>query len=189
MMYYIYKITNQINHKNYIGYTKNPKSRWACHKTESKRLRSGQNIHKAMAKHGIENFLFEVIFQHPDKNFVFREMEDRFIREHNAMGPYGYNMNPGGNGRIEISETTRQKMSAAKQGKIPWNKGVKGSVPWNKGLTKDDPRVAKNLASARQSRKNYVPWNKGLTKTDAPQLSNSGVKKGNVPWNKGTSVQ
>jgi hypothetical protein len=30
-----------------------------------------------------------------------------------------------------------------------------------------------------------IPWNKGLTKHEAPQLSNSGVKKWNVPWNKG----
>ena len=28
-------------------------------------------------------------------------------------------------------------------------------------------------------------WNTGLTKETAPQLSNSGVKKGNIPWNKG----
>lgn len=28
-------------------------------------------------------------------------------------------------------------------------------------------------------------WNKGLTKADAPQLSNSGLKKGSVAWNKG----
>jgi hypothetical protein len=33
--------------------------------------------------------------------------------------------------------------------------------------------------------KKRIPWNKGLTKADAPQLSNSGVKKGNVPWIKG----
>lgn len=28
-------------------------------------------------------------------------------------------------------------------------------------------------------------WNKGKTKKDFPQLSYSGVKKGNIPWNKG----
>jgi very-short-patch-repair endonuclease len=30
-----------------------------------------------------------------------------------------------------------------------------------------------------------VAWNKGKTKLDFPQLSNTGVKKGNIPWNKG----
>lgn len=28
-------------------------------------------------------------------------------------------------------------------------------------------------------------WNTGKTKKELPQLSNSGVKKGNIPWNKG----
>jgi group I intron endonuclease len=188
-MYYIYKITNTVNGKNYIGYTKNPKGRWASHKTEAKKLRSGQNIHKAMAKHGIDNFVFEIIFEHPDKDYVFRTMEDILIQEHKALGPYGYNMDPGGNGRSEISAETRQRMSEAKKGKVPWNKGLRGSTPWNKGLTKDDPRVAANVSAAHQSRKNYTPWNKGLTKEEAPQLSNSGVKKGNKPWNKGLTIE
>jgi hypothetical protein len=30
-----------------------------------------------------------------------------------------------------------------------------------------------------------TPWNKNKTKEDFPQLSNSGVKKGNIPWSKG----
>jgi len=36
-----------------------------------------------------------------------------------------------------------------------------------------------------QINKGRTPWNKSLTKKEAPQLSKSGVKKGNVPWNKG----
>lgn len=45
------------------------------------------------------------------------------------------------------SEETRAKMSEARIGVEPWNKGVKGSVPWNKG--KKGVQVA---------------WNKGLRK-------------------------
>ena len=30
-----------------------------------------------------------------------------------------------------------------------------------------------------------VAWNRGKNKEEYPQLSNSGVKKGNIPWNKG----
>lgn len=33
--------------------------------------------------------------------------------------------------------------------------------------------------------KDRIPWNKGKTKNDFPQMSNSGVKKGNKPWNLG----
>ena len=38
-------------------------------------------------------------------------------------------------------------------------------------------------------RKKKIAWNKGLTKETAPQLSHSGVKKGNIPWNKGVSYK
>lgn len=34
-------------------------------------------------------------------------------------------------------------------------------------------------------KKGVLPWSNGKTKKDFPQLSNSGVKKGNKPWNKG----
>ena len=34
-------------------------------------------------------------------------------------------------------------------------------------------------------KKGIKPWVTGKTKKDFPQLSNSGVKKGNIPWNKG----
>lgn len=64
---------------------------------------------------------------------------------------------------------------------------------WNKGLTKDDPRVAKNVANMRQTRidnDSYHSWNKGLTKetsTSLMQVSQkvSKAKKGQEPWNKG----
>lgn len=45
---------------------------------------------------------------------------------------------------MTISEETRKKMSLARMGKTPWNKGTKGvMVAWNKGLTKEDDRVKK----------------------------------------------
>lgn len=36
-----------------------------------------------------------------------------------------------------------------------------------------------------ETRNKRIAWNKGLTKEIAPQLSNSGVKKGQKAWNKG----
>jgi len=35
-------------------------------------------------------------------------------------------------------------------------------------------------------KKGHKTWCEGKTKEDYPQLSNSGVKKGNIPWNKNT---
>lgn len=195
-MYYIYKITNIVNGKTYVGYTNNPKNRWSAHKSEAKSGRCNQNIHKAMAKHGIDNFTFEVLFEHADQEFVFKVMEDEFIKIHKAMGPYGYNMAPGGGGRGHISEETCKLISEKTKGRTPWNKGLKGLIPWNKGLTKDDPRVQKNLEGAHSTRKRdgYQAWNKGLTKDDDQRVAANGraVSQGRKekqikPWNTGLS--
>ena len=55
---------------------------------------------------------------------------------------------------------------------------LKGNVPWNKGLTKDDERVAKNIAngfSKTQYKKGDIPWNLGKkwSKESKDKMSNS----------------
>lgn len=66
------------------------------------------------------------------------------------------NLTDGGDGLINLSDESREKMSDAKKGKAPWNKGIKtGLAPWNKNL------------------KSYMGSNK------------TSFKKGNIPWNVG----
>lgn len=197
-VYTIYKITNTINNKCYIGYTskKNPRDRFGEHISASKGSNfHRQNLHEAIRKYGGKNFTFEILYQDSRKEHTFRKKEQELIEEHNAMGPSGYNMAKGGGGAGEISEETRKKMSNAAKGRTPWNKGIKGSIPWNKGLTKEDERVRKNVEKAVETRKQnggWVPWNKGLTKEDDRVRKNveKAVKTRNenggwVPWNKG----
>lgn len=60
----IYKITNLINGKIYIGCSKNIEHRWIAHKSESILEHNPQynySIHKAFRKYGIDNFSFEII--------------------------------------------------------------------------------------------------------------------------------
>lgn len=57
-MYNLYKITNLLNNKNYIGITnRNPEERFAEHKKPS----SKSFIGKAIQADGVENFSFEVL--------------------------------------------------------------------------------------------------------------------------------
>lgn len=61
-MHYLYKITNQLNGKIYIGQTIDLHGRWQAHKSYAKNPeKTGQYVHRAMAKYGIENFVFEQI--------------------------------------------------------------------------------------------------------------------------------
>ena len=58
----IYKITNKINNKVYIGLTtRTLKYRWSTHITESKNLNNQKHLYRAMRKYGIENFTIEEI--------------------------------------------------------------------------------------------------------------------------------
>lgn len=79
----IYKITNNINRKVYIGKSKNIEERWTEHKRLSnldeedwkKDHRCCQTpIHKAIRKYGVENFSFEVIEETKEEDLNKREI-------------------------------------------------------------------------------------------------------------------
>lgn len=64
-MGYIYKITNDINNKIYIGLTnlQNPVDRWKKHLQDYKKatLYSKRPLYEAMQKYGIQHFSFQII--------------------------------------------------------------------------------------------------------------------------------
>lgn len=89
----IYKITNQINQKAYIGQSKNISSRWRAHRT--KYQTEDTLLYRAMRKYGIDNFSFEVIEecdidQLNDKEIFWIE----YYNTHNLEK--GYNLTDGG---------------------------------------------------------------------------------------------
>lgn len=89
----VYKITNKINQKIYIGISKNPQARWKqeCSEGNAK----FQLISKAIQKYGKENFSFEILETYEnEKEALQREYE--LVNEYRSIFPYGYNMVPGG---------------------------------------------------------------------------------------------
>lgn len=91
----IYKITNQINGKIYIGLTtESLQKRWRSHKISSRNKNT--HLYTAMRKYGIENFAIEVI----DETDSFEELgrlERFYIDKYHSQDPnYGYNVTAGG---------------------------------------------------------------------------------------------
>lgn len=99
-MAYIYKITNDINQKSYIGMTYNTiEERWKQHKNSiyKRNLVEKRPLYRAMAKYGIEHFHIEQI----EETDVPEERE-RYWIEYYGTFKNGYNATLGGDGRPYI---------------------------------------------------------------------------------------
>lgn len=97
-IYSVYKVTNNVNGKIYIGYTsKDPEVRWIKHKSHMKR-KSGSLPYflQALRKYGPENFTWEVFYQTDSMDHaleVERQTIERFDSTNRAIG---YNRSIGG---------------------------------------------------------------------------------------------
>jgi group I intron endonuclease len=92
----IYKATNILNGKSYIGYTKNFTKRKNIHKNSALRKNINFVFYQAIRKYGWDNFKWEVIYESWDQKHCLTIMEPYFIVEHNTFGENGYNMTRGG---------------------------------------------------------------------------------------------
>jgi group I intron endonuclease len=107
-MHFIYKITNAINGKCYIGQTRQPQKRWYQHKHDAANPR--MPIHHAIRKYGNEAFEFKVI------DFAFNQweancLESGYIERYDSRNNLkGYNIEKGGYGGT-MSPETREKIS------------------------------------------------------------------------------
>lgn len=144
----IYKITNIVTGKLYIGQTVMPLARrWAQHKNAKRKC----PLTSSIQKHGISKFVIEPIcyaltLQDLDA------LEIQLIAHYGTVYPRGYNLLPGGN----ISQNNR--------GKTPWNKGKKASE--------------ETRAKLSASHKGQKAWNKGITTPGRTREKQSKAKQG-----------
>ena len=154
---WIYKITNEINGKGYIGKTVRPEKRFEEHFYRKRSLNYA--IHHAIKKHGKDNFHFEIIAETTKEEVD--SLEIKLIAEHKTfIAEHGYNETRGGvggemsedvkkrisetlkrkyaSGEIKIpvkSEEGRKRISESKMGNS-WNKGRKFTEEHRKNLSK-----------------------------------------------------
>ena len=105
----IYKITNKINGKCYIGQSRNIERRWKRHRHTINDISSksyNYPLYKAMRHYGEENFTYEIVELCSINSLNDREMY--YIQEYQTLSPAGYNQNPGGD-----SFTTPKKLNNA----------------------------------------------------------------------------
>lgn len=94
----VYKITNKINGKYYIGSTKNERKRQMCHYEVYKSATKQNNeLHLDILKYGKENFEYEILYS-SDDNVQISRIESKLIRE-NSKDENMYNITLGASGR------------------------------------------------------------------------------------------
>jgi group I intron endonuclease len=107
-IYSIYKATNKINGKCYIGFDSNWPNRKSYHKSFYKK--QNYKFYLAIRKHGFDNFQWELLYQSKDVEHTLNVMENYFIIEYDSYNK-GYNSTLGGDGVLGI---------------VAWNKGKTG---------------------------------------------------------------
>lgn len=90
----IYKITNLVNGKMYIGQSVDPERRFNSHKSRARNssFSSSQVLYHAINKYGEDNFNMEIIEWAENYN----QREKQLIKRYNTLSPYGYNIAKGG---------------------------------------------------------------------------------------------
>lgn len=103
----IYKTTNLVNNKIYVGRDKH---------NNPKYLGSGKLLHLAFKKYGIENFYKEIIEECLDEDLDNREKY--WIKELRSQDPsIGYNIADGGHNDFTMNEYVKAKISRTLKGK------------------------------------------------------------------------
>lgn len=112
----IYKITNKINNKVYIGQTtSNVKYRWRQHCNASSYKNRISAIGNAISKYGKDNFIFEILEICTLE--ILDVKEKYYINFYNSLAPNGYNLETGGNLNKTLSEETKLKIKNTRKRK------------------------------------------------------------------------
>lgn len=163
---YVYKITNTINGKIYIG-------KHSTDDLEDGYMGSGVVLKQAYKKYGLENFNKEVIDYYTSEEEL-NQGEIFYIAKFNSTNSeIGYNLTYGGEGGGKTEET-KQKMSIAKKGKTH-SEETKRKIS---EAFKDNPRNEERKQKMSQSLKGKEPWNKGAHMSEETKRKISKSLKG-----------
>ena len=153
----VYKITNTKNGKCYIGVTTQPiEKRMDQHFGKYSQCTLLKN---AIAKHGKDAFEYDIIARNLTEDSLIQR-EQFWIEFYDSMTPNGYNLVEGGGGLTGYitSDETKQKISDANKGQKRTNEARekmsnarRGKTPWNKGKRTTEA-VRKKLADAKNGK-------------------------------------
>ena len=189
----IYKYTNKVNGKIYIGQTVNEKSRKAEHRRAY--LRDSVAFHNAIKKYGFSSFKYKVLFRVECSNKqdlinTLNVKEITAVKFYKSNDPkFGYNLTEGGAGRsgYHLSEDTKARLSILNKGKkLPprrkdWCENIskaqkgkkrpplsKSTIEKIRSKTVGQKRTSDQIARMRAGRK--TPYRKDIPWLHTPEI-------------------
>ncbi len=157
-MGYIYKITNKLDNKMYVGQTvQDLEERWKGHLKKNSNCRY---LSSAIKKHGKENFKFELICISFDE--YLDEIEKQYIKKFNCIVPNGYNLREGGNSS-KHNEETKKKISESLKGRK-----VNDVSPWlgKKHDEETKKKISEKLKGNKPNLETYIKRCKTVIQLD-----------------------
>lgn len=158
----IYKITNKVNGKIYIGQSIDIYRRWV----QEKEGLCNSHLLNAFKKYGTDNFIFEIL-----EECCIEELDEKeiyYISFYNSANPSkGYNKTFGGQENHFLSDETKRKISVKHKGKHLSEIAKKKLSKLKKGIPT-----------------NQIPWNKGKKASKEVREKLSISHKGQIPPNR-----
>ena len=178
----VYKITHIASGKSYVGISKDIHHRWIQHKSWVNTGARRSAIYSAMQKYGIDAFSWQIIEECPKDDLDMREQHwiavlDTFRN--------GYNLTAGGEYNKEISDETRQRMSASQKGKKQSQELIekrikRGADHFTYGKQRDEitkNKISQSLTGLKQSDETKAKRSKAMT---GKKMSIQAVEKSKI---------
>jgi len=154
----IYKVTNKVNGKIYIGKTKQPLSKRKAAHYERVKYNSVTNFHNALRFYPKDNFIWEIEIKCKD-DIELNQYEMYFIKKYNTYKD-GYNMTEGGDGGFTY-----------KVGDEIYNRVKDKLGKWKNG----NPGATKNAIEKRLKTFETVKWKAGELHGNYGHSHNKGI--------------
>lgn len=175
MFYYLYKITNTINDKIYIG----------VHKTTDLNdgyMGSGKIISSAIKKHGIQNFNKEIL-QHFDNYEDALEKEKEVVNDVFLLREDVYNIRRGGQGGFDY--INKNGLWALRHGEKNSFYGKKHTHETKKIIAEKTSKQWNGVSKTDEHKQNIAEALKGKKFSDERKKNISLACMGRIPYNKG----
>lgn len=168
----IYKITNLVNNKIYIGQTINSiDKRLKKHLSQVNCTNICSALYSAFKKYGKENFIIEIVINGEYSKEELNQLEMFYIKKFNSLSPNGYNLQSGGNSFMVVESVKKQTSEKLKGREITWKNKVSDGV---KKLWQNKEYREKQILQKHKKRGKY---REGIIKPFRINLDNELINK------------